>query len=228
MAKTTLSKDINSITIETGYSYIGTIATIIGAPYLLILYLGATSTYSTDMSGLVTLMLFIAALIGIVLFGGGVMALGTLQRLTYNIALKRISYRSSVAFLEGHSVSHSIDNLDTIHYELRMIHYPGIKSGQNALGVNEVKYSRDQIEAFKKWENTITLWYEDGFNTELPLIPHSDELEEGLKAIAEETQTEFKKVFISDRDDDKALRDIQKEYHGDRNMPFMKKAINND
>jgi len=131
------------------------------------------------------------------------MALGTLQQLTYNIALKKISYRSTIAFFSGHSVFHSIDDLQMIHYSLRMVHFPSVRQGQHALGVKEHPYSKAQIEAFDRWENTITLWFRNGNNVELPQIPHSDELEEILHLFADKAKVPYKKVFVDDRDEKK-------------------------
>jgi len=202
MAQTTVSETTNSIALEIDYSKAGSMAVGCGVFFLALFYLLFSAIDSTgagaNVSGLEYPFYMFTTISGVVLFGGGLLALGTMQKLSYNIALEKIEYSSTVAFLKGGKASYSTKDLHMIDYHLKMIHVSRAKHMANS----NVRYSDEGTKVFERWENSISLWYRSGDNVDLPSIPHSDELEKVLQLFSHKTGAVYKKVFVDDRDEE--------------------------
>ena len=122
---------------------------------------------------------------------------GTSQVLRYDIALKTISYNSTVAMFSGYSKSFSTERLITIVYNLHKVTHQREKRFNEQM--MNFPLSESKRTYHTTWDGAITFWYEGNYNEELPKISHSESLENGLKEIATALGVDYERHELAEK-----------------------------
>ncbi len=205
MAKITLAKNNNGLTMEANYFGPGLISTVVGgammAPAVMGIEIRLNLGGIISFGGLIDMLLpIVIPLIGAIFLFGGLMALGTAQVITFNKSKKTIAYDSTIAFFGGSSKTHTTDDLDGINYNLHKVHHQSSNYARG-VGSNRNMMATSKIDTHTTWNSTISLWYKNQNNVELAKISHSESLEEGLKIIAQELGVKYERHVREENQD---------------------------
>lgn len=122
MAEITVTTGCNRVLMEADYFTPGLISTCFGALFLYPVITGMKFTInffgdSSHPDLMILLMPYILPILGSVCFLGGLLAMGTSQRIEYSGHENRVSYDSTVAIFFGHKAAYSTENLKSIDYD---------------------------------------------------------------------------------------------------------------